>query len=420
MNLHEEIRAIGDAAQTASRHLVKASARRRSAALLAMASSIDLHRDLILAANGKDLDAARSAGLSDALLDRLTLTPARIDAMIRGVRAVSDLPDPLNRKLGRVVRPNGIVIVKQPVPIGVIVIIYESRPNVTADAAALCIKSGNAVILRGGKEARHSNRAIADALAEGASKAGLPPNAVQLVASTDHAGVTELVQMDDRVDLVIPRGGERLIRAVVEHARVPVLKHYNGICHIFVDAQADPEMALSIIRNAKCQRPGTCNAAETILVHAAIAPTFLPRLAKGCRAWGVSVKADDEARAIVPDAGFEIAGEEDWGNEYLSLRLTLGVVPDLASAIDHINRHGSHHSDAIITADPSAARAFTREVDSAAVYVNASTRFTDGGEFGMGCEMGISTDKLHARGPVGIKELTTYKYVIQGNGQIRS
>ena len=420
MTLHDEIRAIGDAAQTAARQLVKTTPRRRSSALLAMAAAIDLHRDLILSANAKDLDAAREAGLSEALLDRLALTPDRIDSMIKGVRDVSDLPDPLNRKLGHVVRPNGIVITKQPVPIGVIVIIYESRPNVTADAAALCIKSGNAVILRGGKEARLSNKAIADALADGASKAGLPPNAIQLVTSTDHAGVTELVQMDDRVDLVIPRGGERLIRAVVEHSRVPVLKHYNGICHIFVDALADQDMALSIIRNAKCQRPGTCNAVETVLVHAAIAPSFIPRLAKACREWGVSVKADEQSRSIVPDAGFEIASDEDWGNEYLSLKLTLGVVPDVASAIGHINQHGSHHSDAIITADASAARAFTREVDSAAVYVNASTRFTDGGEFGMGCEMGISTDKLHARGPVGIKELTTYKYVIRGKGQIRS
>ena len=420
MTLHEEIRAIGDAAQTAARQLVNTTPRRRSAALLSMASAIDLHRDLILAANAKDLEAARKEGLSDALLDRLTLTPARIDAMIDGVRAVSDLPDPLTRNLGHVKRPNGIIIVKQPVPIGVIVIIYESRPNVTADAAALCIKSGNAVILRGGKEARLSNRAIAEALSEGASKAGLPQDAVQLVTSTDHEGVTELVQMDDRVDLVIPRGGERLIRAVVEHSRVPVLKHYNGICHIFVDAQADQDMALSIIRNAKCQRPGTCNAVETILVHSDIAGDFIPRLAKACREWGVTVKADEEACAIAPDAGFETATDEDWTNEYLSLKLTLGVVPDLVSAIEHINQYGSHHSDAIITSDTAAARAFTREVDSAAVYINASTRFTDGGEFGMGCEMGISTDKLHARGPVGIKELTTYKYVIRGNGQIRS
>ena len=420
MTLHEEIRAIGDAAQTAARQLVNTTPRRRSAALLSMASAIDLHRDLILAANAKDLEAARKEGLSDALLDRLTLTPARIDAMIDGVRAVSDLPDPLTRNLGHVKRPNGIIIVKQPVPIGVIVIIYESRPNVTADAAALCIKSGNAVILRGGKEARLSNRAIAEALSEGASKAGLPQDAVQLVTSTDHEGVTELVQMDDRVDLVIPRGGERLIRAVVEHSRVPVLKHYNGICHIFVDAQADQDMALSIIRNAKCQRPATCNAVETILVHSDIAGDFIPRLAKACREWGVTVKADEEACAIAPDAGFETATDEDWTNEYLSLKLTLGVVPDLVSAIEHINQYGSHHSDAIITSDTAAARAFTREVDSAAVYINASTRFTDGGEFGMGCEMGISTDKLHARGPVGIKELTTYKYVIRGNGQIRS
>lgn len=418
-SLHDEIRAIGDAAQAAARRLARTTPRMRSEALLAMAAAIGLRRDLILSANGGDLAAARAAGLSGAMLDRLALTPARIDAMARGVRDVAGLPDPLRRALGRVTRPNGLVIVKRPAPIGVIAIIYESRPNVTADAAALCVKSGNAVILRGGKEARLSNRAIADALSDGVAKAGLPPDAVQLVASADHAGVAELVRMDDRIDLVIPRGGERLIRAVAESSRVPVLKHYNGICHIFVDAKADQEMAISVIRNAKCQRPATCNAVETVLVHAAVAPSFVPRLAKACAGWGVSVKADAAALAIAPDAGFEPASAEDWGNEYLSLELTLGVVPDVAAAIAHINRHGSHHSDAIITSDAAAARVFARDVDSAAVYVNASTRFTDGGEFGMGCEMGISTDKLHARGPVGIRELTTYKYVVTGNGQIR-
>ncbi len=417
MSLHDDIRAMGEAAQAAARQLVSVPARRRNAALLAMASALDLQRPLILAANAKDVGAAKKAGLSAPMIDRLTLTDARIDAMATGLREVVDLPDPLNRRLGRTVRPNGLVIVKQPVPIGVIAIIYESRPNVTADAAALCVKSGNAVILRGGKEALRSNQAIAHALAQGAAEAGLPENAIQLVSSTDHAGVTELVQMQDCVDLVIPRGGEKLIRAVAENARVPVLKHYNGICHVYVDAQADQDMALSIIHNAKCQRPGTCNAAETVLVHAGIAEAFIPRLAAACREWGVSVKADEAARAFAD--GFEPAVEEDFRNEYLSLRMSLGVVADVAAAVAHINRYGSHHSDAIVTADPAAARLFTRDVDSAAVYVNASTRFTDGGQFGMGCEMGISTDKMHARGPVGLRELTTYKYIVQGSGQLR-
>ena len=418
MNLYDEIRKMGEAARDAAHALGCASARQRNAALLAMTEAIDADRAQIVAANDKDLAAARASGLSPAMVDRLTLTPARVDAVIKGLREVADLADPLSRRLARVTRPNGLVIDKVPVPIGVIAIIYESRPNVTADAAALCIKSGNAVILRGGKEAIESNKAIAAAMAKGLRKAGLPENAVQLVRTTDRAAVPELVSLEGLVDVVIPRGGESLIRAVVEHARVPVLKHYNGICHIYVDAAADQKQALEIIHNAKCQRPGTCNAVETILVNEKIAKAFIPRLAKACRKWGVAVKADAAARALAD--GFEEATEEDWRNEYLALKLSLAVVPDTAAAIAHINRYGSHHSDAILTADPAAARAFTREVDSAAVYVNASTRFTDGGEFGMGCEMGISTDKLHARGPVGIRELTTYKYVVHGNGQLRS
>ncbi len=416
-NLHEEMLNLGEGAREAAHGLGCASARQRNAALLAMADAIDADRKRIVSANKKDLVAARAAGLSPAMLDRLTLTPARIDAIIKGLHEVAELPDPLARRLGRVKRPNGLVIDKEPVPIGVIAIIYESRPNVTADAAALCIKSGNAVILRGGKEAIESNRAIAVALSAGLREAGLSERAVQLVQTTDRAAVNELVALEGLVDVVIPRGGESLIRAVVEHARVPVLKHYNGICHIYVDAAADQDQALEIIRNAKCQRPGTCNAVETILVNEKIASAFIPRLAKACRKWGVAVKADAAARALAD--GFEVATDEDWRNEYLALKLSLAVVPDTAAAIAHINRYGSHHSDAILTTSAAAARAFTREVDSAAVYVNASTRFTDGGEFGMGCEMGISTDKLHARGPVGIRELTTYKYVVHGNGQVR-
>lgn len=417
MSLHDEIRAIGVAAKAAARELVRFSGDSRNEALLAMAEAIDASRAEIAAANAVDVAAAAAAGLSPALIDRLTLTEARVDGVIKGLREVAALPDPLVRNLGTVVRPNGLEIVKQPVPIGVIAIIFESRPNVTADAAALCVKSGNAVILRGGKEALNSNKAIAAAMAAGIRKAGLPDNTVQLITTLDHAAVTELVRMDDCIDVVIPRGGESLIRAVVQNARVPVLKHYNGICHIYVDESADFLEALEIIHNAKCQRPGTCNAVETVLVNEKIAAAFIPVLAEKCRAWGVAVKADAASRAFAD--GFESATEEDWTNEYLSLKMSLAVVAGVDAAIAHINRYGSHHSDAILTRDDAAARKFTCEVDSAAVYVNASTRFTDGGEFGMGCEMGISTDKLHARGPVGIEELTTYKYVVHGNGQVR-
>ncbi len=418
MNLHEAMRLLGDNALEASRRLATVSTRRKNSALRAMAAVIDARRDPIRAANELDLIAARDAGLSGAMLDRLALTDKRIDDVIKGLCDVADLPDPVGRSIGRHRRPNGLLINKIRVPIGVIVIIYESRPNVTADAAALCIKTGNAVILRGGHEAFNSNQALAEALALGGAEAGLPPNAVQFVATTDHAAVRELVQMDDRVNLVIPRGGESLIRAVVEQAHVPVIKHYTGVCHIYVDESADLEMALRIVENAKCQRPGVCNAVETLLVNANCAPAFLPQLAGMAHRRNVAVRADEAARAIEPS--FQTATEGDWGAEYLDLIMALRIVPDIETAIDHIATFGSQHSDAIITRDDAAARTFIREVDSATVYVNASTRFTDGGEFGMGAEMGISTDKLHARGPMGLEELTTYKYVIRGSGQIRS
>lgn len=417
MTLHEEMRLLGDRALAASRALAGLGARRKNAALRAMAGALADRREAILAANACDLAAARAAGLSAAMLDRLTLTAEWLGAMAGGLREVAALPDPVGRCLSRRRRPNGLVIVKRRVPIGVIVVIYESRPNVTADAAALCVKSGNAVILRGGSEAFRSNAAIAGALTAGGAAAGLPPHAVQFVATTDREAVGELVRMDDRVDLAIPRGGESLIRAVAGQARVPVIKHYKGVCHVFVDASADLAAALRIVENAKCQRPGVCNAMETLLVHAAVAPAFLPMVAAMCARRGVEVRADAAARAIVP--AFKEAGEGDWGAEFLDLVMALGVVPDVAAAIGHINRHGSRHSDAIVTADEASARAFTRGVDSACVYVNASTRFTDGGQFGMGAEMGISTDKLHARGPVGLEELTTYKYVVLGAGQVR-
>ena len=417
MSLHSEIRLLGDQALAASRRMVNLSTRRKNAILEAMALEIDGRRAAIQAANALDIEEAHTAGLSAAMVDRLTLTDARIDTMIQGIREVAALPDPVGKRLSKRVRPNGIVIEKRRVPIGVVAIIYESRPNVTADAAVLCIKSSNAVILRGGKEAIRSNQAIAEALAEGGLKAGLPRYAVQLVATIDREAVRELVQMDDRVDVVIPRGGESLIRAVVEQSRVPVLKHYKGVCHIFVDASANQELAVEIVENAKCQRPGTCNAAETLLVHADVAAAFLPRVAEMCARRKVEVRADEASRKIVPTFG--VAEEADWWAEYLDLIIAVRVVKDLRAAIEHINKHGSRHSDAILTQDERSANKFLKEVDSAAVFVNASTRLHDGFEFGLGAEMGISTDKLHARGPMGLEELTTYKYLVRGTGQIR-
>ena len=417
MSLHSEIRLLGDQALAASRRMVSLSTRRKNDILEAMAQEIGARRAVIQAANAQDVAEARTAGLSAALVDRLTLTDAGIGAMIRGIREVAALPDPVGKRLAKRVRPNGIVIEKRRVPIGVVAIIFESRPNVTADAAVLCIKSSNAVILRGGKEALRSNQAIATALAEGGQKAGLPRHAVQFIATIDREAVRDLVQMDDRIDVVIPRGGESLIRAVVEQARVPVLKHYKGVCHVYVDAAADLDMALAIVENAKCQRPGTCNAAETLLVHAGVAAAFLPRFAELCARRKVEVRADEAAREIVPS--FAVASEEDWYAEYLELILAARVVKDLRAAIDHINKYGSRHSDAIVTRDERSAKKFLKEVDSAAVFVNASTRLHDGYEFGLGAEMGISTDKLHARGPMGLEELTTYKYLVRGTGQLR-
>lgn len=417
MTLHDTLRKIGDQALAASRKMVNLSTARKNAILNAMADAVDQQRGLIKEANAQDLALARTAGLSAAMLDRLTLTDARIDAMVKGIREVALLPDPVGKKIWKRARPNGLMIEKRRVPLGVIAIIYESRPNVTADAAVLCIKTSNAVILRGGKEAIHSNLAIAKALQDGGLSAGLPKAALQLIETTDREAVRELVQLDDRVDVVIPRGGESLIRAVVENARVPVLKHYKGVCHVFVDAAADLDKALAIVENAKCQRPGVCNAMETLLVHQDVAAAFLPRLGEMAARRHLELRGCSATRALLPACA--AATEADWSTEYLDLILSVRVVKDLKSAISHINTYGSHHSDAIVTADSRSAKKFLKEVDSAAVYVNASTRFTDGGEFGMGAEMGISTDKLHARGPMGLEELTTYKYIVSGNGQIR-
>ncbi len=417
MNLKTKLQSLAGQAKDAALMLSGISAKKRNEAILAMASSLEENREAILEANAADIANGTDAGLSPAMLDRLSLGKGRFEGMVEGLRQVAALSDPLAGTLATIKRPNGLIIKKVPVPIGLIAIIYESRPNVTADVAALCIKSGNAVILRGGKEAFASNSAIVAALKAGIARAGLDETILQFVDTTDRAAVKELVQLEGLVDLCIPRGGESLIRAVTESARIPVLKHYNGICHIFVDESADQKQALKIIQNAKCQRPGTCNAAEKVLVHEAIAEKFIPKLAKEAAKWGVELIGDEVACAYAE--GLTPATEEDWHTEYLALKLTVGVIPSVKDAIDHINLYGSHHSDAILTEDKKSERLFTTYVDSAAVYVNASTRFTDGGEFGFGCEMGISTDKLHARGPVAIKELTTYKYVIKGNGQLR-
>jgi glutamate-5-semialdehyde dehydrogenase len=417
MNLHETMIEMGDRALAAERQLTTLGTRRKNIILEAMADSLDASRAKIKEANSRDMAAGRDAGLSDAMLDRLLLNDKRMDSMINGVRALVGLKDPVGQRISRWVRPNGLIIQKIRAPIGVIGIIFESRPNVTVDAAALCFKTSNAVILRGGREAIESNIALVDALQAGGARKGLPPHSIQLITTTDHDAVRELVQLEGRVDLVIPRGGEKLIRAVTEQAHVPVIKHYKGVCHVYVDQAADAAKALDIVENGKCSRPGVCNAVEKVLVHEAIAAEFIPRLAERLLAQRVELRADEAARALCP--AMLPATAEDWDTEYLDLILTVGVVPSLDAAIEHVNRHGSHHSDAIVSEDASAQATFTQQVDSACVYTNASTRFTDGGEFGMGAEIGISTDKLHARGPMALEELTTYKYVIQGNGQIR-
>ena len=399
-----------------------ATAEQKNAALLAMAGALEQHISDILQANSVDMQAARGS-ISDVMLDRLLLTKARIQAMAEGIRAVALLPDPVGEVLARVERPNGLVIEKTAVPLGVIAIIYESRPNVTSDAAALCIKSGNACILRCGKEAWHSAAAIVRALRVGLATAGLPETLVGLVEDTSRASAVELMHGVGYIDLLIPRGGAGLIRACTEQAKVPCIQTGTGICHIYVDRAADPYMALTVIENAKTSRPSVCNAEEVCLVHRDIAPIFLPalktaltdkRIAAGKPP--VELRCDLEAYALI---GGTPAGEQDFDTEFLNYILAIKIVGSVEEAVQHIAAHSTGHSEAILTSDTAAADFFVRNVDSAAVYVNASTRFTDGGEFGLGCEMGISTQKLHARGPMGLRELTTYKYIIHGNGQIR-
>lgn len=410
---------MGQQAREASRKLALLSATRKNAILHAMADGLDDSVPEIIAANEKDVAGAEERGLSPAMVDRLRLDAKRISAMAGGIREVALLSDPVGEVLAEWERPNGIHLRKVRTPIGVIGIIYESRPNVTSDASVLCLKTGNAVILRGGSEAFHTNMVLARVLQAAGKRAGLPANALQLVPTTDREAVSGLCKLDRYIDVLIPRGGEALIQRVVSEARMPVIKHYNGICHVYIDAAADPGMARAIALNAKCQRPGVCNAMETLLVHEAIAPALLPALAADMREAGVELRGDEAVRSLLGESVIP-ATELDWRTEYLALILSIRVVGDLQEAITHINEYGSRHSDAIVTEDETAARAFLNGVDSAAVFWNVSTRFSDGGEFGFGAEIGISTDKLHARGPMALPELTTYKYEVTGNGQIRN
>jgi glutamate-5-semialdehyde dehydrogenase len=423
-DLHGQMNAIGEAARVAARVLAITPSSTKDAALRAMADRLLKETDSILNANGLDLEEGTKNGLSEAMIDRLRLDKKRLKAMAEGIRTAASLPDPVGRVLKEWTKENGLTFRKISVPIGVIGIIYESRPNVTSDAAVLCLKAGNAVILRGGSEAIHSNKAIAAALQAGAAEAGLPASSIQLVPVTDREVVRILCEMDRYLDCMIPRGGKGLIETVARHSRMPVIKHYDGICAVYVDKAADLAMARKIIVNAKCQRPGVCNAAETLLLHRDIAAAFLADGGKELLDQGVELHCDAAARSLLPDhlkanALTKEASKEDFHTEFLALILAVKVVDSVEEAIAHIDSHGSHHSDAIVTADSSTAEKFLQGVDSATVYWNASTRFTDGGEFGFGCEIGISTDKLHARGPMALEELTSYKYVIRGSGQIR-
>ncbi len=408
---------LGRRARAASRVLATAPGARKNQWLRESAAALEARAAEILQANAADLAGAERAELTPAQVDRLRLTPERIRAAAAGLREVAALPDPIGRVLDSSRRPNGLEVHKVAVPLGVIFFIYESRPNVTVDAAALCVKSGNAIILRGGKEALHSNLALHRVLQDCLASAGLPADAVQLVSTPDRAVVGRLLRLDSAIDLVIPRGGESLIRRVAEEATMPVLKHYKGNCHVYVDAAADPDMAERIVVNAKCQRPGVCNAAESLLVHQDVAAAFLPRLGKALGARGVEIRGCPQTRRHIPEA--RPATDEDYAAEYLELILSVKVVAGLDEAIDHIARFGSQHTEAIVTNDLAASRRFTAAVDSSAVMVNASTRFNDGYEFGLGAEIGISTDKFHARGPCGLLELCSYKYVVYGDGQVR-
>jgi glutamate-5-semialdehyde dehydrogenase len=415
-DLQQTLEKLGSEARVASRRLAYATTAEKNGLLEYLADVLDQRRTAIAEANAKDLAGGREARLSDAMLDRLELTPKRIDAMIRGVGDVIALPDPVGEVMKAWTLPSGLDMKKARVPIGVIGIIYESRPNVTVDAAILCLKTGNAVILRGGKEAFHSNIMLGECIRTAAEKAGLPAGACTIVPTTDREAIPALCKMDQYIDLMIPRGGYGLIETVVTHARMPVLKHFHGVCHVYVHEKADADMAESVLVNAKTQRPGTCNAAETLLVDRGVASSLLPRLAGALENKGVKLLGDAEVSKLL---GKTLEMPKDWKTEYLDLVMAVKVVSGLEEAVDHIETFGSHHSDAIVTSDAEEAERFISRVDSAAVLWNASTRLNDGGEFGFGAEIGISTDKIHARGPMALEELTSYKYIARGNGQIR-
>ena len=414
-DLHAQITEIGRNARAASDQLRSLTRAVKDKALITIAKRLREARTTLQAENAKDLDAGRKAGLGDAMLDRLELSDKRIEAMAEGLEIVASLPDPVGDILHQTVHPNGLRIAQIRQPIGVVGIIYESRPNVTADAAGLCLKSGNACILRGGSEAIHSNLAIAQVFVDGAREAGAPAHAVQIVGTTDRAAVGEMLKLDKYIDVIVPRGGKGLIARIYDESRIPVIAHLDGVCHTYVHADADLDMARQICVNAKMQRPSVCNAMETMLVHEAVAAAFLPEVATELAGQGCELRGCTRTRALIDCAD---ATEEDWVTEYLDKILAIRVVDSLEKAIHHINEYGSHHSDAIVTTSYDAAERFLDAVDSATVYVNASTRFTDGFQFGLGAEIGISTNKLHCRGPMALKELTTTKYVIRGSGQI--
>ncbi|MET0379059.1 MAG: glutamate-5-semialdehyde dehydrogenase [Spongiibacteraceae bacterium] len=422
MDIQAYMQGVGREARRASRAMAMAETAVKNRALLATAEAIAKARESILAANADDMARGRVNGLDAAMLDRLELKPAGIDAMIEGVRQVATLADPIGAITDLVYRPTGIQVGRMRVPLGVVGIIYEARPNVTVDAASLCIKSGNATILRGGSEAISANQAIAACLRTGLAAAGLPETAVQVIETTDRAAVGELIAMPQYVDVIVPRGGKGLIERISREAKVPVIKHLDGICHVYIDDGADLEKAFRVAFNAKCQRYGTCNTMETLLVAQNVATKILPRLATAYREEGVELRGCERTRALladIPSIQVKAATEEDWGTEYLAPILSIRVVDGIDQAIDHINTYSSQHTDSIITEDYSRARRFLREVDSSSVMVNASTRFADGFEYGLGAEIGISTDKIHARGPVGLEGLTSQKYVVLGDGHVR-
>ena len=417
MDIQSYMHAVGRAARSASRDLARAETQAKNLALETMALAIERDCARLIAANTKDVAAAKAKGLDDASVDRLTLSEAGVMSMAAGLREIAALPDPIGEISGLRYRPSGIQVGHMRVPLGVIGIIYESRPNVTADAAGLCLKSGNAAILRGGSESIHSNQAIGACVHEGLRSAKLPVEAVQVIETTDRAAVGELLTMKDWVDIIVPRGGKSLIERVSSESRIPVLKHLDGVCHVYIDDRADIDKAVRIADNAKTQRYGTCNTMETLLVHKDLAAKVLPKLAEIYLQKGVELRGDERARALVPQ--MNAASEKDWYTEYLAPILAVRVVEDLDQAMDHIAAYGSQHTDAIVTEDWTRARRFLREVDSSSVMVNASTRFADGFEYGLGAEIGISTDKLHARGPVGLEGLTSLKWVVLGDGQVR-